>query len=65
MILSFLKHTDSKRLILIFTGWGTGPELYNGLDIPGWDVAVAFKINNDRFDSSRLNQYDTIYLFAW
>lgn len=65
MILSFLKHTNSKRLILIFTGWGTGPELYTGLDIPGWDVAVAFKINNDRFDSTKLSQYDTIYLFAW
>ena len=65
MILKFLKKNGNRRLILIFTGWGTGPELYSNVDIPGWDVAVAFRIDGKPLDMDRLSDYYTIYLFAW
>lgn len=65
MILKFLKKNGNHRLILIFTGWGTGPELYYDVDIPGWDVAVAFRIDGKPMNMDRLEGYYTIYLFAW
>lgn len=65
MILKFLKKNGNRRLILIFTGWGTGPELYTGVDIPGWDVAVAFRIDGKPLAMDKLEGYYTIYLFAW
>lgn len=65
MILKFLKKNGNRRLILIFTGWGTGPELYTGVDIPGWDVAVAFRVDGKPLAMDKLEGYYTIYLFAW
>lgn len=65
MILKFLRKNNNRRLILIFTGWGTGPELYTRVDIPGWDVAVAFRIDGKPLDPAKLDGYYTIYLFAW
>lgn len=64
-MIKFLKNEGSRRLILIFTGWGTGPELYTDIDIPGWDVAVVFRIDRKPLDMSALEGYYTIYLFAW
>ena len=62
----FLKHTDgASRLILIFTGWSTGPELFRNVDLPGWDVAVAHSFDGTGFDNSLLNRFTTVYLFAW
>lgn len=65
MILKFLRENNNRRLILVFTGWGTGPELYTDVNIPGWDVAVAFRIDGKPLDVSKLDGYNTIYLFAW
>lgn len=62
----FLKHTDgASRLILIFTGWSTGPELFSNVDLPRWDVAVAYQFDGTGFDNSLLYRYTTVYLFAW
>lgn len=65
MNISFLRDNGSKRLILIFTGWSTGPELYDTLDIPDWDMAVVHGFSGAAPDFSDLSRYDTVYLFAW
>lgn len=64
-MIKFLKKEGNRRLILIFTGWGTGPELYKDVEIPGWDVAVVFRIDSKPIDFSKFHGYYTIYLFAW
>lgn len=66
MKVEFLKHTPgAARLILIFTGWSSGPELFRNVDLPDWDVAVAHSFDGTGFDNSLLNRYTTVYLFAW
>lgn len=66
MKLDFL-HTepDNTRLILVFTGWSTGPETGKRIDMPGWDVAVAHDFTELSLDTSFLDRYYTVYLFAW
>ena len=66
MKIKFLrKDPENMRLILIFTGWSTGPEVGAGIDIPGWDVAVAYDFTELNPDTSFLDSYYTVYLFGW
>ena len=66
MKLEFLKkEEDNTRLILVFAGWSTGPEIARGIDMPGWDVAVAYDFSSLSLDTCFLSSYYTVYLFAW
>lgn len=66
MKLEFLKkEEDNTRLILVFAGWSAGPEIARGIDLPGWDVAVAYDFSSLSLDADFLNSYYTVYLFAW
>lgn len=66
MKLDFLRISpDNTRLILIFTGWSTGAEVGLNIDLPGWDVAVAHDFSDLSLDTSFLDRYYTVYLFAW
>ena len=70
MRLEFI-HTDpmqtgsSRRLILIFAGWGSDPALYKDIRIEGWDTAVVWDYRYLSLDTERLLPYSTIYLYAW
>ena len=66
MKLQFISHSpDSRRLILIFAGWGTSPGLYAGCTRTGWDTLVAYDFDDFNFPTDIIAQYSTIYLFAW
>ena len=66
MKIEFLKkESENTRLILIFAGWSAGPEIGRGIDIAGWDVAVVHDFTSFEFDKASLEEYYTIYLFAW
>ncbi len=56
---------DNSRLILIFTGWSTGPETGDCISLPGWDTAVVHDYSDMTLDTSFLDRYYTVYLFAW
>lgn len=56
---------NNTRLILIFTGWNSGPEIATDIIIDGWDTAVVHDFSDLRLDTSFLNNYYTIYLFSW
>lgn len=63
---TFLRQTEgNSRLIIIMTGWSTGPTLLRELDIEGWDILVCYSYNNFNFPRELLEPYKTIYLFAW
>lgn len=63
---SLLHHTEgNRRLILIFAGWSTGPELYTDVRREGWDAMVCYDYTDLEFDSAAIDGYDTIYLYAW
>lgn len=56
---------QNTRLILVFTGWSTGPEVARDICMDGWDVAVVHDFSELTLDTSFLDRYYTVYLFAW
>lgn len=66
MKVELIRHNGrDKRLILIFAGWSTTPALYADVRIPGWDVAVVHDYSDLSLDTDFLENYHTVYLFAW
>lgn len=66
MKVEFLKkRNDSQRLLLIYAGWSTEPCIYADAMMPGWDLAVVYGYEDEELDTSFLDEYLTIYLFAW
>lgn len=66
MKIEFIHHTDNNRcLILIFAGWSTDADLFRNITRKGWDVAVVYDYSNFEADFSFLDNYATVYLFAW
>lgn len=65
MKIEFLKSEGSSSLILIYAGWSTRPELFADVYRKGWDVAVAYDFTDISLDTTFLNKYTTIMLFAW
>ncbi len=61
----FIINNGSSKLILIFAGWSTDPSLYKEIRREGWDVLVAYDYSDLDFQSGLLENYDTIWLFAW
>lgn len=59
------EENPAKRLILIFAGWGSDPQLYKDIEIEGWDTAVAYDYRDLEFETVLLQPYSVIYLYAW
>lgn len=57
--------SDNTRLILVFAGWSAGRGVAEGIVMPGWDTAVVYDYSDLSLDTSFLNRYYTVYLFAW
>ena len=62
---TWIKQSHSRRLILIFAGWSTGPEFYSTVERDGWDVLVCYDYSDLSFNEGMLADYDTVALFAW
>lgn len=66
MKINLIRHSDNcKRLLLIFSGWSTEPDFYNHIEKEGWDAAVVSDYSDLSLDISFLDNYDTIWVFAW
>lgn len=65
MKFEYTQRAGSRRLILIFAGWGTGAEFYRHIRPSGYDVAVVSEYLDMEFDRTWIEGYDTVCLFAW
>lgn len=66
MRITFLRRDNTtKKLILIFSGWSTEPAFYSNLIRDGWDLGVVHDYRSMDFDCGILNEYDTVYVYAW
>ncbi|MBD5348323.1 MAG: DUF452 family protein [Bacteroides sp.] len=66
MKIEFLQRdSHNTRLILIAAGWTAGPEIAEEINMPGWDVAVIHDFSELSLDLGFLEEYYTVYLFAW
>lgn len=63
MKLSYIVNNNSTRLLLIFAGWSTGPEAFEGLRCPGYDIAVASDYSD--FTLPPIAGYGEVVLMAW
>lgn len=59
------RDSSNRRLILIYAGWSTGPSLFSDVGISGWDVAVTYDYTDLSADTSFLEGYSTVLVFAW
>ncbi|MCM1292403.1 MAG: DUF452 family protein [Bacteroides sp.] len=59
--------TESGRLVLIFTGWATTPELFSSIAMAGYDLAVAYDYRDIKATDSdiRFSDYREICVVAW
>ncbi len=56
----------SPRLVLIFAGWGITPRLFGGVNLPGYDIGVAYDYTMmDAPWADTLAHYDEIAVVAW
>lgn len=66
MLIEFINRAQSGRLALIFTGWSTGPKLFEGIEIASYDVAVAYDYTDLSADwLALLAPYSEIVIVAW
>lgn len=56
---------NSKRLLLIFSGWGTDADTLKGVGIDGFDTIVVWDYNDDDFPLQKIDGYSEIILVAW
>ena len=56
---------NTRRLLLIFSGWSTTPEFYADLKVRGWDIAVVTGYDDLTFDPAPMREYVTVYVVAW
>ena len=61
----FVKRSDSKRLILIFAGWGMDANPFRHVSRPGYDTLVVWDYRDLSMDWSVVANYDEITLIAW
>lgn len=61
----FIHNDSNSRLILIFAGWSTGPDLFRHIRRQGWDTLVVYDFSDFSFDNNLLEGYDTVWLVAW
>lgn len=61
----FVKDLKSKRLILIFAGWGMDSNPFRHISRPGYDTLVVWDYRELAMDWSVVARYDEIALIAW
>lgn len=59
------QNISNRKLILVYSGWSTGPAMYRELRFEGWDVAVVYDYRDLELELSFLDRYATVMLFAW
>lgn len=62
---SLIKSISSRRLLLIFAGWGMGPSVYESVAPSGYDVMVVYDYTSLHIDWSCVDNYSEICLLAW
>jgi len=66
MKVEFIKESAlSSRLILIFPGWSCDASLYKNIRLATWDIAVVEGYDSLEFPVDTIDNYSTVYLFAW
>lgn len=66
MKIEFLKREDkNSRLILVMAGWSADAAIARDISREGWDVAVVYDFSELSLDTSFLDRYYTVYVFAW
>lgn len=66
MKIEYVSKNESRRLILIFAGWGMDARPFEDLHHPGYDIAVVYDYRTiDLPESTDLDQYDEICVVAW
>lgn len=56
---------QSKRLIIIFSGWGMDPRPFEGLRRPGYDIVILWDYRSLDFPRDIIAGYDEICVIAW
>ena len=56
---------NSRRLLLIFAGWGMDAGVFGHLRRPGYDVMVVWDYRSFHIDWSCVESYEEICLMAW
>lgn len=57
--------TGSRRLLLIFAGWGMDDAVFSDIALPGYDVMVVRDYRSFHIDWSCVEKYDEVCLLAW
>lgn len=67
MKIGHISRTGSRKLILIFAGWGMDTHPFAGLKAGGYDIAVAFDYRqpDEEETPEALREYEEICLIAW
>lgn len=63
MNLTYLKRTDSPQLLLLYAGWSADPSAFEGIECPGYDIAVAWDFSE--LTPLEINGYAEVVLIAW
>lgn len=61
----FVKKLESKRLLIIFAGWGMDANPLRHVSRPGYDTLVVWDYRELQMDWSIVARYDEIVLIAW
>lgn len=62
----FLTREDNSRLILLFGGWGSGPELFSDCKAEaGYDMLLCYDYRDLDFNYGLLDGYPEVRLIAW
>lgn len=56
---------NSRRLIILFAGWGMDGHPFMGLSLPGYDLAVVWDYSDDNLPMPFWDNYDEICVLAW
>lgn len=62
---TFVHKGHNSSLILIMAGWNADSSLFSHINRNGWDLAVTHDFSSLDFDDSFLEEYSTVYLYAW
>lgn len=63
MNLTYLYKNGAPQLLLVYAGWSTGPEAFEGLACPGYDIAVAWDYSS--LQPVAVEGYDEVVVIAW
>ncbi|WP_348673531.1 pimeloyl-ACP methyl esterase BioG family protein [Duncaniella dubosii] len=61
----FVKHAGSRRLLLIFAGWGMDSNPFEHVSRPGYDTMVVWDYRELTPDWTAVSGYEEIALIAW